>query len=543
MLLALALAVTAAGCGGGSHKHTQTGSSGRPNSTSNSKTTTTTPARTNGIATAQAVVGDPGGQVRMKVTVYDLRRLGPFAVLDFGYSCVAPASGCDATGVFAIPENKESGTQFAVGSDTPNGVSLVDPIGNRQYLPVTDAQQRPATSTLSFHANPGATYLAYVKFPAPPSTVTSLNVLFPNGGPTITGVPISSTLATPPASAAVVAAAPSPFATKPESTDTTGLTLPVENLVLTSGNPSGSDAESPSRSTVTLRTDVLFHFAKSNLTARAHAILDSVAAKIKARATGPVSVTGYTDSIGPDSVNIPLSRARAASVVAALKPLTPGVVYVSSGRGSSDPVAPNTKPNGSDNPAGRALNRRVTISFAVKAPTKPTPPAAPATSSQQPGASAQTATYVASNGLGTSTYSIEVNRLFRDGDLALAELTVTCERATGQYASSGCSGQWDFAGSATTPPIPVNQSNAISDYNNSAANAFYLVDRATGTQYIPVTNTSGFPLTASTNQFDWPPGTSYPLWVYFPAPPGASTTLVFPGAAGSIPQVPIASSP
>jgi outer membrane protein OmpA-like peptidoglycan-associated protein len=31
--------------------------------------------------------------------------------------------------------------------------------------------------------------------------------------------------------------------------------------------------------------------------------------------------------------------------------------------GKADPVAPNTKPDGSDNPDGRRLNRRVTISF------------------------------------------------------------------------------------------------------------------------------------------------------------------------------------
>jgi outer membrane protein OmpA-like peptidoglycan-associated protein len=31
------------------------------------------------------------------------------------------------------------------------------------------------------------------------------------------------------------------------------------------------------------------------------------------------------------------------------------------GFGEQNPVAPNTNPNGSDNPAGRALNRRVSI--------------------------------------------------------------------------------------------------------------------------------------------------------------------------------------
>ncbi len=52
----------------------------------------------------------------------------------------------------------------------------------------------------------------------------------------------------------------------------------------------------------------------------------------------------------------------------ALQPRTTGVTYRAAGLGSADSVAPNTKTDGSDNPEGRALNRRVTISFAVKVP-------------------------------------------------------------------------------------------------------------------------------------------------------------------------------
>ena len=34
------------------------------------------------------------------------------------------------------------------------------------------------------------------------------------------------------------------------------------------------------------------------------------------------------------------------------------------GHGADSPAAPNTNPGGSDNPAGRALNRRVEVSYA-----------------------------------------------------------------------------------------------------------------------------------------------------------------------------------
>ncbi len=145
------------------------------------------------------------------------------------------------------------------------------------------------------------------------------------------------------------------------------MTLPVTNLTVAAGNAAGSDVETPDRVTITLHTDVLFQFAKSNLTPRARAILNALATTIKSRAVGRVQVTGYTDSIGTDQVNIPLSQARAAAVVAALKPGLPGVTFHATGLGSSDPVAPNTKQDGPDNPAGRALNRRVTISFPVRA--------------------------------------------------------------------------------------------------------------------------------------------------------------------------------
>ena len=37
------------------------------------------------------------------------------------------------------------------------------------------------------------------------------------------------------------------------------------------------------------------------------------------------------------------------------------LTYAASGRGESQPVAENTKPDGTDNPLGRRKNRRVTI--------------------------------------------------------------------------------------------------------------------------------------------------------------------------------------
>lgn len=75
-------------------------------------------------------------------------------------------------------------------------------------------------------------------------------------------------------------------------------------------------------------------------------------------------MAGHTDSIGTPAYNRGLSTRRARAVQAELRrALGGGAPPVSArGRGESDPVAANTE-GGEDNPAGRARNRRVVISF------------------------------------------------------------------------------------------------------------------------------------------------------------------------------------
>lgn len=78
-----------------------------------------------------------------------------------------------------------------------------------------------------------------------------------------------------------------------------------------------------------------------------------------------ISVDGYTDSIGSVDYNLGLSRRRAGSVQQALSAALGGsgaTRIVTHGHDEADPVAPNTQ-DGHDNPAGRAQNRRVVISF------------------------------------------------------------------------------------------------------------------------------------------------------------------------------------
>ena len=125
-------------------------------------------------------------------------------------------------------------------------------------------------------------------------------------------------------------------------------------------------AEGGPTTTVTVQADVLFAFDKADLTAAARAKLAAVASELRnRRASGSVTVGGHADSRGDDRYNQVLSERRARAVAAALQPLVRDlqVSLIPQGFGDTRPVAPNTKADGSDNPAGRARNRRVTVTF------------------------------------------------------------------------------------------------------------------------------------------------------------------------------------
>jgi OOP family OmpA-OmpF porin len=94
---------------------------------------------------------------------------------------------------------------------------------------------------------------------------------------------------------------------------------------------------------------------------RATADLAAVAAQVREAGVTALQVVGHTDTVGSDASNQVLSEDRAASVVAALQPQLPGVTLNAEGRGERELVAAETTEDGQDDPAGRALNRRVTI--------------------------------------------------------------------------------------------------------------------------------------------------------------------------------------
>ena len=121
--------------------------------------------------------------------------------------------------------------------------------------------------------------------------------------------------------------------------------------------------ESATEVQIELPADVLFDFDKYTLRPSARQALDDAAEMIRAKAKGTIRITGYTDAKGNDKYNKKLSERRAKAVrdylvkEAGLR----GMSFRTEGLGAENPVAPNAKPDGSDDPEGRQKNRRVEI--------------------------------------------------------------------------------------------------------------------------------------------------------------------------------------
>jgi len=106
---------------------------------------------------------------------------------------------------------------------------------------------------------------------------------------------------------------------------------------------------------------ITFDTNKSNIKPNFYSTLNKVAQTLGEDNKSAILVTGYTDNTGNDSINIPLSQARAQSV----KNYLAGQGVSSSridaqGYGSSNPIASNATA------AGKEQNRRVEISIYAK---------------------------------------------------------------------------------------------------------------------------------------------------------------------------------
>ena len=123
--------------------------------------------------------------------------------------------------------------------------------------------------------------------------------------------------------------------------------------------------ESGSGLRVMMTGDVLFAFDSAEIRPDAKRTLTDLIEVLKQVAGVPVVVEGHTDSKGADDYNQALSERRAAAVVDWL--VAEGKLdrkrLAARGMGETDPVAPNTTPEGRDDPEGRQRNRRVEFVF------------------------------------------------------------------------------------------------------------------------------------------------------------------------------------
>jgi outer membrane protein OmpA-like peptidoglycan-associated protein len=166
----------------------------------------------------------------------------------------------------------------------------------------------------------------------------------------------------------LVAIAASTVVIAQESNQATNLTHKILDLVFRVEDLGGKVQDLQVKETgqeirIELAADVLFDFDKADLRPAAQKTLHDAATIIKERAKGDVRIEGHTDSKGNDAFNQKLSERRAASVKAWFtdKEGLGGVQFSTQGLGEKKPVAPNTKPDGSDDPEGRQKNRRVEI--------------------------------------------------------------------------------------------------------------------------------------------------------------------------------------
>lgn len=105
-----------------------------------------------------------------------------------------------------------------------------------------------------------------------------------------------------------------------------------------------------------------FEYDQATLHPRAQKQLDIVAGLLKSDPNKKLHIAGHTDDKGTDDYNLNLSRARAETVKVQLVALgVPEAQVITTALGKAQPLSPNQKADGSDDPSGRSKNRRAEI--------------------------------------------------------------------------------------------------------------------------------------------------------------------------------------
>jgi outer membrane protein OmpA-like peptidoglycan-associated protein len=219
-------------------------------------------------------------------------------------------------------------------------VSLLDGVKQQRYLSYNLSDGTCFCSTLDGAIASGSSETLWVIYPAPPVEITAMTVITPLTPPMM-DIPISDS------SESIESASIS----DPEIIDLINISDDTETQT--------GRTEEGEEISIILSSDVLFDTNSSELSSEAQEILEQVAQEIDDANASTISIDGYADNTGNDSINIPLSKERADSVESALGDLITraGVSFDAEGHGSADPIASN------DTEEGRERNRRVTVTF------------------------------------------------------------------------------------------------------------------------------------------------------------------------------------
>jgi outer membrane protein OmpA-like peptidoglycan-associated protein len=226
----------------------------------------------------------------------------------------------------------------------------LDPQGKRSYPLLKDTQglylASPQDSKVDggrwsvYHVPANGQQLVDLTFQAPPDAVRSVDIVFP-WFPPFEAVAISGE----------GGAAASGVAVAGQSAD---LERVLKDL---------NAENTPQEIRINLSADLLFAFDKADIEAAAEPQLDELVTVLKSYPNAHVTIDGHADGKGDAAYNQKLSERRAAAVAQWLisHGAITGARIETRGLGKTKPIAPNTNADGSDNPQGRAKNRRVEI--------------------------------------------------------------------------------------------------------------------------------------------------------------------------------------
>lgn len=416
------------------------------------------------------------------------------------------------------------------------GYRLLDPVGRKVYWSLSNYE----LSANELWFDKGVRYESDIWFPALPQNVGRVTVLTPGSTGEMPGVPVSNGPVAPPPGAPK--AGPTVTGTAEAQAGQTvvyeadrpepGAKPVVADLYDQIDGEAGMSTTGAGTQTEDLRADVLFAFNSDRLSGKAQGILDRIAREMSQRAdtTRPVTIEGHTDGKGTSGYNQDLSERRARAVQAAIAPVLGSVRFQISGKGANEPIVEETK-DGRDDPAARARNRRVEISYRLK----PGAAGASGTTSggQAAGASGPPARFRSApggvvadrTGTGRSStgdpvpFRLRVRPFYRDGAFLVAVLEVT--NTSGDREAAG------FGGG-------ILGGTHVQGFSVTTGGKTYLAVRT------PPEEDERQGLYMGSNNMYWEAGKPYRSFVYLTAPPAGTKHVTFnAGPFGKIDNVPV----